>query len=80
MKKKNAYNLMELWSNRISEEWAKKIDETILGQITKVDNTPPTPEEIKKAKLREKKEKIRRAKKMTLTVGEYEDLIEASYY
>lgn len=77
---KNQYNLIEQYTKKYAEAYAKKIDDSIFALITNVKPHKVTPAEKRQAELREKKEKIRRAKKMTLTVGEYEDLIEGSCY
>lgn len=73
-------DFLKHWEDGISKKMAKHIDDTIIGQITKVTVKPLTAKEIKQRKLQEKKEKIRRAKKKVITVGEYEDLLEERYF
>ncbi len=73
------YKDTEFYMNQVANKLAESMNNSIASFICSKNFKELTAKEKKEAELREKKEKIRRAKKMTITVGEYEDLVEESY-
>jgi len=74
MKKKiSTTKISEAWANSMAEKWAETCENFFVPSM--VNLTPPT-KKLELAWEKRLQEEKRRAKKITMTVGELEDMLE----